>query len=171
MNNNNKSHNNPEERDAKIDLKQKVKDMQQLFKAYPDIFPPGYFRFLAGGLKKEIERGSIFMNKGELLGYYFSWWRGKRNPKRWRIEKICVANRRQGTGTMLMTMFLMKTEIDGWEEIELKVLKSNNAAINFYEKFDFQIVECRGDYWKMLKTKKINKKAIKFRKQAKIFMI
>ena len=57
-------------------IKAKVKQMQNLFKAYPDIFPPGYFRFLAGGLKKEITRRTIFMNNDQ--GFYFSWWQGQR---------------------------------------------------------------------------------------------
>ena len=70
-----------------------------------------------------------------------------------------------------MTLFLKKIERKGWESVELKVLKSNEAAINFYSKFGFQIVECKGDYWKMIKTKKINKEGVKFRRQAKIFMI
>ena len=150
-------------------IKAKVKQMQNLFKAYPDIFPPGYFRFLAGGLKKEITRRTIFMNNDQ--GFYFSWWQGQRNPKRWKIEKICVSKRRQGIGSTLMTLFLKKIERKGGESVELKVLKSNEAAINFYSKFGFQIVECKGDYWKMIKTKKINKEIVKFRRQAKIFMI
>jgi len=150
-------------------IKAKVKEMQNLFKAYPDIFPPGYFRFLAGGLKKEITRRTIFMNSDQ--GFYFSWWQGQRNPKRWKIEKICVSKRRQGIGTLLMNLFLKKIKRKGWESVELKVLKSNEAAIKFYSKFGFQICECKGDYWKMLKTKKINKAGVKFRRQAKIFMI
>ena len=147
-------------------IRAKVKQMQQLFKAYPDIFPSGYFRFLGGGLKKEISRNTAWTN--DEIGFYFSWWRGQRNPKRWKIEKICVRNRKKGMGTKLMTLFLKKIEKEGWKEVSLKVLKTNDIAIKFYKKYNFQIVADKGDYWLMKKTKTINKEAIAFRRIARI---
>ncbi len=147
-------------------LREKVKEMQQLFKAYPEIFPSGYFRFLGGGLKKEISRNTAWSNNS--VGFYFSWWRGQRNPKRWKIEKICVRNRKRGMGTKLMTMFFKKLDKEGWSEVSLKVLKTNEVAIKFYKKYNFQIVADKGDYWLMKKTKKVNKEAIVFRRIARI---
>ena len=148
-----------------METKQVVKSIVSLFKLYPEIFASGYMRFVFGSVKKEIERNTAMYDVE--AGYYFSWWRGKRNPKKWRIEKIVVTRNNQGQGTELMEKFLTMVG-KNYESVELKVLKTNKIAIKWYKKYGFLVVQDKGDYWKMLKTKKVNKAAIQFRKSRKI---
>ena len=131
-----------------METKEAVKSIVNLFKLYPEIFASGYMRFIYGSIKKELERNTVMYDIQE--GYYFSWWRGKRNPNKWRIEKIVVTKNNQGQGTKLMEKFLTMVG-KNYDSIELKVLKTNEIAIKWYKKYGFEITHDQDKYWKMVK--------------------
>lgn len=147
-----------------MEQKAVVKSIVSLFKQYPNIFPSGYMRFVYGAIKKELSNETCFYDLEE--GYYFSWWQGKRNPNKWRVEKIVITRQGQGRGNMLMARFLKKLP-KKYESVELKVLKTNELAIRFYKRWGFLIVEEKGDYYKMKKTRLVNKEAVRFLKKNK----
>ena len=57
----------------------------------------------------------------------------------------------KGIGSSLMKSFLTDVINEGFKIIKLEVLKSNEKAINFYEKLDFKIIGNNGKLYIMEK--------------------
>lgn len=80
------------------------------------------------------------------------------------LLNIAVAKESQGKGiASLMIQYLIKyMKEKGAKEVHLEVRKSNQAAINLYEKFGFVKVGIRKDYYNVDKEKKEKEDAVLF---------
>ena len=115
----------------------KVKNVVEMLKLYPDIFPSGYLRYAYGSIKKEMENKTcLYIKDVGYLGY----WRGKRNTFMWRLEKLVVVNRGRGDGSRLINRFFQIVG-DNYTQITLKVRKSNKVGIRFYQHHGFVIID------------------------------
>ena len=55
--------------------------------------------------------------------------------------------RRQGVATMIMLQLLARARLAGAKQFTLEVRKSNEAAIGLYEKFGFETIGVRPEYY------------------------
>ena len=143
----------------------KIKDIINIFKQYPDIFPRGYFRYLPATLEKHDKKGTLIYNNGVVLTYT----KYKKTVNKYKKYKIKpgdvklnqLVNKNQGNGkAKKIFLKFMKTHKDS--NLLLDVLASNKKAIKFYRKNGFKKIDDTkfGDKLKgivMLKRSKKNK--------------
>lgn len=96
-----------------------------LFSYFYEVFPEGFL---------------VVENHGEILGFIIG---VKTTPMNGRILMIGVAenHRRQGLGSALIKQLLKEFIAHNISQVELEVETSNTAAISFYQKHHFKIVE------------------------------
>ena len=143
----------------------KIKDIINIFKQYPDIFPSGYFRFLPATLEKHDKKGTLIYKNGVVLTYT----KYKKTVNKYKkyiikpgdVKLNQLVNKNQGNGkAKKIFLKFMKTHKDS--NLLLDVLASNKRAIKFYRKNGFKkIADTKfGDKLKgivMLKKSKKNK--------------
>jgi predicted acetyltransferase len=124
------------------DLHEKVTEIIDIFKLYPQVFPGGYYRFLKGRLYNKIDRNELIYKKGVVL----TWTKYKRKTKispnisilKGEIKVNQLVNKNQGNGMArkIFKDFLNKHKTTFY----LDVKKDNIKAINFYKKNNFTVV-------------------------------
>lgn len=124
------------------DLHEKVTEIIDIFKLYPEVFPGGYYRFLKGRLYNKIDRNELIYKKGVVL----TWTKYKRKTKisptisilKDEIKINQLVNKHQGNGMAkkIFKDFLNKHKTTFY----LDVKKDNIRAIDFYKKNNFAIV-------------------------------
>lgn len=126
----------------KIDpIKKKIKNLEKIFKQYPDIFPRGYYRFFETSMRNKIKNKEIIFKKGVIL----TWKIYKRNPGKSKLMnkgdlKINqLVNKNQGNG-MAKKIFVDFLKKHNDKNIFLDVKKDNKRAIKFYKKNGFKKV-------------------------------
>ena len=143
----------------------KIKEIIDIFKQYPDIFPSGYFRFLPATLDKHDKKGTLIYKNGVVLTYT----KYKKTVNKYKKYKIKpgdvklnqLVNKNQGNGrAKKIFLKFMKKHKDS--NLLLDVLDSNKRAIKFYKKNGFKKIANTkfGDKLKgivMLKHTKKNK--------------
>jgi hypothetical protein len=140
----------------------KIKEIIDIFKQYPDIFPSGYFRFLPATLDKHDKKGTLIYKNGVVLTYT----KYKKTVNKYKIKPGDVklnqlVNKNQGNGrAKKIFLKFMKKHKDS--NLLLDVLASNKRAIKFYKKNGFKKIANTkfGDKLKgivMLKHTKKNK--------------
>lgn len=143
----------------------KIKEIIDIFKQYPDIFPSGYFRFLPATLDKHDKKGTLIYKNGVVLTYT----KYKKTVNKYKKYKIKpgdvklnqLVNKNQGNGrAKKIFLKFMKKHKDS--NLLLDVLASNKRAIKFYKKNGFKKIANTkfGDKLKgivMLKHTKKNK--------------
>ncbi len=74
---------------------------------------------------------------------------GNKNKKTARILMLAVDKnyRRMGIGTSLLNRFIAECRKDGLMSIRLEVRTDNREAIEFYQKFNFQIISFIPNYY------------------------
>ena len=143
----------------------KIKDIINIFKQYPDIFPRGYFRYLPATLEKHDKKGTLIYKNGVVLTYT----KYKKTVNKYKKYKIKpgdvklnqLVNKNQGNGEA-KKIFLKFMKTHKGSNLLLDVLASNKRAIKFYRKNGFKkIADTKfGDKLKgivMLKKSKKNK--------------
>lgn len=85
---------------------------------------------------------------GRLLGYYFAWHiAGESSLNNIAVEE---AERGKGYGKLLMEHFLGRAEEKGSEDLYLEVSTENRPAIALYQKYGFERVGLRKNYYPKL---------------------
>ncbi len=118
-------------------------ELIHLFKKYPDVFPPGYFRFLKNDLNG-IFHDETYIYKNEV---FLSWKVYKRKTKYFEKGDIKVKhfiNKDKGNGEAKKIFQDFLGEY-GHEDIYLFCLQSNTDALRFYKRNDFKVQEMIGD--------------------------
>ena len=121
----------------------KVKKFIKIFQMYPDVFPKGYFRFLAIRLQNHIDKKTLIYKNGVLLTWIQYKKTVKKTPKciikPGDVKLDQIVNKKQGNGAAkkITLEFLKKFKN---EKIWLEVRKNNKRAIRFYKKNGFKSV-------------------------------
>lgn len=112
-----------------------LEEIYAIFKT-KKVFQGGYMRFLKCDLKKELVKGNYIYRDGAYIS-----WIDKGNYIK--IKKFVSLYEGQGYGLSVFREFMDKVVDD--RDVYLKVLKTNQRAIDFYEKNCFV---CIFDYEK-----------------------
>jgi len=121
----------------------KVKNLIKIFQQYPDIFPKGYFRFLAIRLQNHIDKKTLIYKNGVLL----TWIQYKKTVRKTTkcvikpgdVKLDQIVNKAQGNGKAKKITLEFLNKFKG-ERIWLEVRKNNKRAIKFYKKNGFKSV-------------------------------
>lgn len=119
----------------------KIKMLIKIFQKYPDIFPSGYFRFLAARLENHIDKKTLWYRKGVILTWIQYQKTVKKQPKcvikPGDIKLDQLVNKSEGNGLAkeVLQQFLKKFEDN---TIWLEVRADNKRAIRFYRKNGFR---------------------------------
>ena len=121
----------------------RIKDIIDVFKLYPDIFPRGYFRFLPGTLEKHEEKKTLQYTNGVVLTwtvYQKTVKKGKAVIKPGDVKINQLVNKNQGNGKAkkIFLDFLKKKGKN--KTVWLEVRANNKRAIRFYKKNGFKKV-------------------------------
>ena len=117
------------------DNSKKIKKLTKIFQQYPDIFPSGYFRFLAARLENHINKKTLWYKNGVIL----TWIKYKKTVKKTdkcvikpndvKLDQIVNKNQGNGAAKKVVLMFLKKFQKN---RIWLEVRSDNKRAIQFY---------------------------------------
>ena len=105
-------------------------DLEEIYAIFKtkEVFQGGYMRFLKSDLKKELFSGNYIYRDGA----YISW---IDKGKYIKLKKFVSLYEGQGYGLSVFREFM--DCVVGDKDVYLKVLKSNQRAIDFYEKNSF----------------------------------
>ncbi|WP_417691063.1 GNAT family N-acetyltransferase [Pseudidiomarina sp.] len=89
----------------------------------------------------------VLRDAQQLLGY--SLLLTRKNSRVWRLYSIAVASAARGTGVgrKLLEHGLELARSQGASAISLEVKVDNKAAIEFYRRYDFEVVDVLPDYY------------------------
>ena len=125
-------------------IKKDIKDMEKIFKQYPEVFPSGYFKFFNASMAGKIKNKEIEFNDKD--GVILTWKVYKKSsmlhtkefPLRPGDVKVNqLVNRTPGNGKAkeIFMKFLKKHK---GKNVYLDVRSDNPRAINFYKKNNFK---------------------------------
>lgn len=119
-------------------------DLSDIFQLETETFTDAWSE---NSIKNEIEKGSVLVAKrgGNLVGYCIF----MKSADEGEIYKIAVDRsvQRQGIGSIILEKTISHLKELGAENIYLEVRKSNEKAINLYEKFGFLKLGERKNYY------------------------
>ena len=110
-----------------------LEEIYAIFKT-KEVFKGGYLRFLKNDLRKELKSGNFIYKDGAYIS-----WIDKGNYIK--LKKFVSLYEGQGYGLSVFREFM--NSVPGDKDVYLKVLKTNQRAIDFYERNSFV---CMFDY-------------------------
>lgn len=121
-----------------------INEMYGMFKLYPTVFPPAYFRFLKASLEEAIKKGTYQYSNGVLM----TWKQYKRSGSikgkvkykagDYLLEKMVTERPGNGLSSQYLQSFFDNDV--GTGTCYLKVAADNQRAIRFYQKHGFKEV-------------------------------
>ena len=126
----------------------RLDDLDQVIELENAIFPDpwSYSNFRHEVLVSRVSWPIVAETRHEIIGYAVPWF----VEDELHLANIAVSPlyRRQGVGSMLMTVLLEEALARGVRRAYLEVRPSNQEAIRLYEKFGFETVGVRPRYYR-----------------------
>ena len=126
----------------KNNYRSKIKEMEKIFKLYPDVFPSGYFRFFNASMSNKIKNNEYIFKNGVIMTWKIYKRKSQIHTDKFPIEvgdvkinQLVNKNPGNGKAKKIFTSFLKK---HNKKKIYLDVRSDNKRAVKFYKKNKFR---------------------------------